>query len=521
MDTPADNATGVTGSIPVTGWALDDIEVRQVQIWRDPIAGEGAPVFIGNAVLVDGARPDVVALNPTRPRNTQAGWGYLMLTNFLPNQGNGTFRITAIATDAENKTTVLGARTITCTNNVAILPFGAIDTPGQGEVVSGSNYANFGWVLAHGTARADPPDGGTVTAYVDGVAIGTPGGWTSRPDLTSFFPPATYPAVVRALGVIGFDTTALANGVHTIFWIVTATNGQQDGIGSRFFTVSNSSAGVAAAPTTGSRASLRLAAPALLSADPGLRGVPLGDAINSAPLDRTAILARRGFDLNAPLQSFSGGASGQATIHSEELDRIELQLKPGGRYTGYMRVGAEIGPLPIGSHLDPRTGVFTWAPGVGFVRGYDLVFLRCAGSVPAACVRQEARIVLHPKQRNRVGAKVVIDLPGSGQPDSSIAQPFDVAGWAIDSDAVLGTGIETLHVWAYPTSGADPIFIGATAYGGARPDVAAIFGEQFRNSGYGLTVDALPPGTYDLAVFAWSTVTGGFVPAKTVRVTVR
>ena len=29
------------------------------------------------------------------------------------------------------------------------------------------------------------------------------------------------------------------------------------------------------------------------------------------------------------------------------------------------------------------------------------------------------------------------------------------------------------------------------------------------------------PGTYDVAVFAWSTVTGGFVPATTKRLTVR
>jgi hypothetical protein len=51
--------------------------------------------------------------------------------------------------------------------------------------------------------------------------------------------------------------------------------------------------------------------------------------------------------------------------------------------------------------------------------------------------------------------------------------------------------------------------------------VAAIFGPQFTKSGYGLIVDSLSPGTYDLAVFAWSTVQGRFVPAKVVRVTVR
>jgi hypothetical protein len=67
----------------------------------------------------------------------------------------------------------------------------------------------------------------------------------------------------------------------------------------------------------------------------------------------------------------------------------------------------------------------------------------------------------------------------------------------------------------------EPIFVGAATYGGARPDVAAVYGDRFLNSGYGMTVQGLAPGTYDLAVFAYSTVTGGFVPANTVRVTVR
>jgi hypothetical protein len=103
-----------------------------------------------------------------------------------------------------------------------------------------------------------------------------------------------------------------------------------------------------------------------------------------------------------------------------------------------------------------------------------------------------------------------------------------VAGWAIDLDAPGGTGVDTLHVWAYPRSGcgapscdAPPIFLGAAEYGGRRPDVGALFGDRFRDSGFGLIVDALPAGTYDLAVFAWSSAAGNFVPAKVVRATVR
>jgi len=80
FDTPSDGVTGVTGSIAVTGWALDDIEVRAVRVMRDPVPGEGtALIFIGNAVFVEGARPDVAATLPTLPQNLRGGWGYLLL----------------------------------------------------------------------------------------------------------------------------------------------------------------------------------------------------------------------------------------------------------------------------------------------------------------------------------------------------------------------------------------------------------------------------------------------------------
>ena len=83
------------------------------------------------------------------------------------------------------------------------------------------------------------------------------------------------------------------------------------------------------------------------------------------------------------------------------------------------------------------------------------------------------------------------------------------------------TGIDTLHVWAYPLAGGAPVFLGTPTLGGARPDVAAIHGDQFRGSGFTLAVQGLPPGIYDLAVFPWSNVTGAFAPPKIVHVTVR
>ena len=493
FDTPIDGSTGVTGSIPVTGWAVDDVEIAQVRILRDPVAGEppGTLVFIGDAVLVEGARPDVQALFPNAPRNTRAGWGYLLLTPFLPNLGNGTFRLTAIADDVDGHSTVLGSRTITCANNTATAPFGAIDTPAQGETISGV-INNFGWVLSPGTRRSDPPGGGTVRVVIDGVIGAAPAGWASRADLASLFPAAHYSGIGRALGVTAVDTTALTNGLHTLSWLVTDNQGASSGIGSRYITVSNGSALVQSQARE-------------------------EDASWLSRVDEQ-LTGRRGFDAAAPFHVYVVGADGRVTVQAEELDRIELLL--GASPVGYLMRNGARQLLPIGSRIDPVTGTFTWHPGVGFVGPYDFVL---AG--------RQVRIVLNPKGSNRVGPQVVIDTPtaDAGGRTAFDGDPLVVAGWAADLDSTIDSGVDAVHVWAYPviTTGSmgsgygDPTFIGSASYGGQRPDVAAVYGARFANSGYGIRVQGLAPGTYDIAVFAYSTVTDGFVPAKTVRVTVR
>jgi hypothetical protein len=445
-------------------------------------------------MFVDGSRPDVSALFPELPIAARSGWGYLLLTNFLPNGGDGTFRLHAYADDVEGNTTLLGSKTITCVNSTATAPFGAIDTPAQGEVVSGSGYPNFGWVLSRGPALAYPPHG-TVTVLIDGVPAGSPGGWASRPDLTSLFPASTYDGIGNALGLAAIDTTTLANGLHTIAWIVTANNGQAAGIGSRYFHVQNSTAPVVEA------------------------SVSVED-IAAAPQDRSPLPARRGYDLTAPFRSSPVGATGRSTVYGEEMDRFEIALGTGQRgssLSGYLRSDAALAPLPPGSHLDPVTGHFTWQPGVGFLRAYDFVFVRHADG--GAIARHEVRIVINPKGSNRIGAQVTIDLPAADSVlDSHL--PFIVTGWALDTSSYAGSGVGSIHVWAYPTDGGQPIFVGVAGTG-ARPDVAALYGEQFAQSGYGLIVEGLPPGSYDLAVFPWSNIAGGFAPASVRRVTVR
>jgi len=90
----------------------------------------------------------------------------------LPGGGNGTYRLVVYADDVDGHRTLLGARTITCSNARATMPFGSIDTPGQGDTVSGT-VVNFGWALTPKPAMI-PFDGSTIDVLIDGINVGHP-----------------------------------------------------------------------------------------------------------------------------------------------------------------------------------------------------------------------------------------------------------------------------------------------------------------------------------------------------------
>ena len=251
VDTPLNNATGVTGAVPFTGWALDDVGVEEVTICRAAVIGEAAPVdgrcagatqiFVGTAVFIEGARPDVNAAFPAFPQSSRAGWGFMVLTNMLPDVargqptgGNGTYAFFIYARDSEGQFALLGTRTMTCDNEHATLPFGTIDTPGQGGVVSGSEYLNFGWILTP-RPKFIPFDGSTIGVFVDGASIGSPSYNHFRSDIAGFFP-----GLANSDGAVGFkilNPRTLTKGLHTIAWAATDSDGAVSGIGSRYFRV--------------------------------------------------------------------------------------------------------------------------------------------------------------------------------------------------------------------------------------------------------------------------------------------
>ena len=312
--------------------------------------------------------------------------------------------------------------------------------------------------------------------------MGSPSGWAARNDLTAVFPVAQYPGILTSLAAFAFDTRTLSNGVHTMSWIVTDNQGSTSGIGSRYFRVFN---GSGAALTLAPQTSAVTAAQMLDTETAGSGPQP--------------VEARRGFELDAPFRVYEPDETGRVVLQAEELDRVELKVP--GVTSGNLVSAGQLRPLPIGSVLSE--GIFTWQPGPGFVGPYDLMFVRPDGA------RQDVRIVLNAKGSNRVGPQLVVD----------ITEPF-LAGWAADLDSTAGTGISAIHVWAYPvgTPKADPIFVGPATYGAERPDVAAVYGERFLKSSYGIGLDTLAPGTYDIAVFAWSDARRGWLPATVVRV---
>ncbi len=229
FETPTSGST-IRSGVPFTGWVLDDIGVERVKIYN-------GNTYIGDAVFVEGARPDVEQAYPRYPMNYRAGWGYMMLTNFLPNGGNGTYTFHAIAVDKEGHQKRLGSKTVTIDNAHAVKPFGAIDTPTQGGPASGDHFINWGWVLTP-QPNSIPVDGSTISVWVDGVSIGHPTYNNYRADIASLFP--GYANSNGAVGYFYLDTTAYKNGVHTIQWAAADSAGNIDGIGSRYFTIQNS-----------------------------------------------------------------------------------------------------------------------------------------------------------------------------------------------------------------------------------------------------------------------------------------
>ena len=382
FDTPADGATGLAGSVALTGWALDDVGVNRVELWRSCIdtidrpAGQcaavgnsGPPnfVFVGNPSFVADARPDVEAAIPALPMANRAGWGYLLLTNVLPHVplgqgvgGQGTFTLYAHAVDQEGQYTSLGAKTVTLDNANATTPFGAIDTPSQGGTVTTNVSVNFGWAMARGTRCIDTTSTSAYQVVIDGVPRtlrpnGSATNWVpglSRTNLVASFPALCNTTTALAAYYIDASELGLGPGVHTIAWLVTDTAGHASGIGSRFF-------------------SLAVGASQMTSNVMAEAGRQTAAERPAAPRPRPSsgrVSAMVGFGE----ERFSLVPPG-TEIELPATQRLVLDLD-GAVEDGNQQVLGALRPLPAGSTLEAAAGRFYWQPPVGFLGRFTLIF---------------------------------------------------------------------------------------------------------------------------------------------------
>lgn len=112
---------------------------------------------------------------------------------------------------------------------------------------------------------------------------------------------------------------------------------------------------------------------------------------------------------------------------------------------------------------------------------------------------------------------IQLDGPAHG---STTSQPFNIGGWAFDFGSTSGSGVDAIHVWAWPTDGSSPTFIGVGNSDGLRTDVGAIYGSQFNNSGFNLVAMGLTPKQYQIAAYARNAKTLEFESWRVVTVTV-
>jgi phosphodiesterase/alkaline phosphatase D-like protein len=341
----------VNGNVPITGWALDDIEVTGIKIFREPLTGEGKDlIYLGDATLLNGARPDMELSHGEYPLNYRAGWGYLLNTNSLPGQGNGAFTLIAKAEDKEGHIVTLGTQTINVDNANAVKPFGAIDTFSN----EGPEAVSFGWALTP-TPNAIPIDGSTITVWVDGLTKGSPVYNQYRKDIA-----LSFPSTINRDGAgasFSLDTSLLGHGMHTMTWSAADDAGNKNAVGFRYFFIDNPEAAGdehAAGMAFSSLKELELQVPQRVEPGTFKKGFgPEGETGVILPDDR-----------------------GIGTVTIDTLEPVQLQLGNDiAAASAYLVAGDMLTELPAGASLDAKSGTFTWIPGPGYEGKYLVAFI--------------------------------------------------------------------------------------------------------------------------------------------------
>jgi parallel beta-helix repeat protein len=386
IDSPAAKAT-VSGTVTVSGWALDNLSATGTAITGVQVLVDGAAV--GSATYGT-ARADVCNLLPGRPGCPNVGYTFALNTS---SWSAGPHVITVSATDSDGIGEV-GLATVTVSTVVgATPPVVWIDTPVAGATVSGPVTVS-GWALdnlsAVGTAIS------SVQVLVDGAVVGNATYGTSRPDVCNILPGR--PGCPNVGYTFTLNSGTLTLGPHTITVKATDSDGTPD-------------AGVASATVT------IQTAPATVWIDQPVQGATVsgtvtvsGWAINNLSTVGTAI--------SGVQVLVDGVLVGNATYGTARADVCNiLPGRPGCPNVGYT-FALNTGGLSPGQHVITVTALDS-----------DKVPESGSASVTVTV--------------NNGPPVVWIDQPVAG---ATISGTITVSGWAVDNGTVVGTAIGSVQV---------------------------------------------------------------------------
>jgi hypothetical protein len=196
--------------------------------------------------------------------------------------------------------------------------------------------------------------------------LGNPAYNRYREDIAALFP--GYNNSHGAVGLFYLDTTQYDDGVHTIAWTVEDDAGNSDGIGSRYFTIQNSMVNRQWSIVNGQ-----------LSKGGAWKIGPH----SKIPFDvSTPVQIKKGYKSNMLPQTIYPDNDGIITIEINQLERLEIHLDRlnSSSYSGCQKVGNKLNPLPIGSTLDAKRGIFYWMPGPASIGNYEFIFIQKTGN---------------------------------------------------------------------------------------------------------------------------------------------
>ncbi len=546
----------VSGTIPITGWALDTQTAPGTNLSGVDVQVDGAS--LGNSTY-GWFRPDVCNVYPGRPDCPNVGFKYLIDASKL-SAGNHTIQVCATDTDVMQTDTTCQSLNFSVS---ATIPSVFIDSPANGATVSGTLNV-LGWAIDNASTIGTAI--GSVQVQVDGIAVGTASYGGLRPDVCAVFPGR--PGCPNVGYSYALNTTGLSAGAHTLTVCATDTdatpatgcqsvsitvptvpsvfidspaNGatvsgtlnvlgwaidNASTIGTAIGSVQVQVDGIAVG--TASYGGLRPDVCAVFPGRPGCPNVGYSYALNTTGLsagahtltvcatdtDATPATGCQSVSITVPtvpsvfIDSPANGAtvSGTLNVLGWAIDNASTI----GTAIGSVQVqvdGIAVGTASYGGLRPDVCAVFPGRPGcpnVGYSYALNTTGLSAGAHTLTVCATDTDATPATGCQSVSITVPTVpsvfIDSPANG---ATVSGTLNVLGWAIDNASTIGTAIGSVQVQV------DGIAVGTASYGGLRPDVCAVFpgrpGCPNVGYSYALNTTGLSAGAHTLTVCATDT----------------